>query len=163
MGLKSVCWLQRRQERGLDIVCSDLLSTDYKDNFFDLVRMWNTLEHVHDPSTYLKKVYNILKPGGIVLIQLPNLRSCAFFIFGKRWSALDVPRHLYHFNKRTLKEMVEKQGFKTQNINTISVGTIAASLNLDKIYAARLAFLILDIILNYLRAGDSLVYCGRKT
>ena len=154
---------EKAREKGLDIVCSDLLNTDYKDNSFDFIRMWSVLEHVHDPSAYLKKVYNILKPGGIVLIQLPNLSSCASFIFGKRWSALDVPRHLYHFNKRTLKEMVEKQGFKTQNINTISVGTIAASLNLDKIYAARLAFLILDIILNYLRAGDSLVYYGRKT
>lgn len=154
---------EKAREKGLDVICSDLLSTDYKNNFFDLVRMWSILEHIHDPSAYLKKVYDILKPGGIVLIQLPNFRSFASFIFGKRWSGLDVPRHLYHFNKRTLKEIAEKQGFKTQNIHTISVGTIAASLNLDKIYPVRLTFLILDIIFNYLKVGDSLIYYGQKT
>ncbi len=79
---------------------------------FDAVTMWDVLEHVHDPTHTLQEIHRILKPGGIVVIRVPNLDSWDVKLFGTNWAGYDAPRHLYVFTRRTLTALLRKTGFR---------------------------------------------------
>jgi SAM-dependent methyltransferase len=79
---------------------------------FDLVTLWHSLEHVHQPLETLREVYNLLAPGGKILVALPNIDSAPFRWFGSAWYGLDLPRHLTHFTPATLRMMMDLAGFE---------------------------------------------------
>lgn len=72
------------------------------DRRFDVVTFNHVLEHVPSPTTYLRKAFSLLKPGGKVFIAVPNFDSLHARLFGKYWMHLDVPRHLFQFTPQTL-------------------------------------------------------------
>ncbi len=107
-----------RQWPGLNIITGTLEQIKYPNNFFDVVTLWDVLEHVSDPNATLLELYRILKPGGMIALRLPNLDSLDAKIFGGYWAGLDAPRHLYVFSKATIKELVKKNGFVNSEIKT---------------------------------------------
>ena len=82
----------------------------YPDGAFDAVTMWDVLEHVHDPAATVAEIRRILKPGGILVVRVPNLASWDARLFGKTWAGLDAPRHLYVFSPQTLGRLLSDQG-----------------------------------------------------
>ena len=96
----------------LNVFNGSLLEAGFKDNCFDVVRMWSVLEHMSDPLAYLIEAKRILKKDGILIAQVPNFSSLAAKIFGSNWTAVDVPRHFYHFNPQTFRAIINKAGFK---------------------------------------------------
>jgi 2-polyprenyl-3-methyl-5-hydroxy-6-metoxy-1,4-benzoquinol methylase len=107
-----------REQYGLSIrtgAAEDVLG-DFPDEHFDLVTMWHVLEHLFDPLQVLSEVRRILKPGGILMLELPNLHCLPSALFGKYWGYLDVPRHLYHFTPQTLSTMLAKAGLSLNGI-----------------------------------------------
>lgn len=78
---------------------------------FDVVTMWHVFEHAHNPDELLKTFYKLLKPNGILLIAAPNIGSTDAEYYGAEWAALDVPRHLWHFNPLTINKLAGKYGF----------------------------------------------------
>lgn len=135
----------------------------YPDNYFDVIRFWSVLEHIHDPVFTLAKVNRLLKPGGLLVLQVPNYQSAAARWAGPRWSAWDVPRHLYHFSYRSLKTLLEKSGFQTTRWGTCSVGTLPASLSIHPGLILRMTGILLDKILDWGRQGDCLVVFATPT
>jgi len=95
----------------LNVLKGDLFSARFQDQFFDLVMLYNVLEHTHNPGAVCQEVHRILKEDAFLIIQVPNKDSLQSKVFGKRWAALDVPRDLYYFNVKTLRELLEKIGF----------------------------------------------------
>ncbi|MFH1780351.1 MAG: class I SAM-dependent methyltransferase [Candidatus Micrarchaeota archaeon] len=83
----------------------------YPNDFFDVVTLWDVLEHVPDPSATLKEINRILKPGGMVFINYPNYGSSLSKISGRRWWFL-LSIHLYYFTPKTISAILEKTGFK---------------------------------------------------
>lgn len=81
---------------------------DFESNSFDIIYLNNVLEHVLDPHETLTRLRNLLKPGGDMIIEIPNIASIKFRIFGKYFSSLDIPRHLYHFSPTTIKQLCDK-------------------------------------------------------
>ncbi|NBV13163.1 MAG: class I SAM-dependent methyltransferase [Sphingobacteriia bacterium] len=79
---------------------------------FEVITLWHVLEHVHDLNGYAKRFFELLKPGGILMIAVPNADSFDAKKYGKYWAAYDVPRHLYHFTPETVKKGITKHGFK---------------------------------------------------
>ncbi|PLW98664.1 MAG: methyltransferase [Marinilabiliales bacterium] len=79
---------------------------------FDVISMWHVLEHVYDLNDRLSLLKKILHQDGYMFIAVPNIDSFDASLYGKYWAALDVPRHLYHFNKRSLKKLIEKHSFE---------------------------------------------------
>jgi len=75
---------------------------------FDIVIMTHVLEHLHEPLTALRKAADVLVPGGMIYVEVPNLDSLSFRVFRSRWAQVDAPRHLSHF---TLRTMVKLSGF----------------------------------------------------
>lgn len=81
---------------------------------FDAVTMWHVLEHVHDVDGYLKKIFSILNPNGILIVAVPNHKSFDQNHYKEFWAAWDIPIHLWHFNPYTMKNLLEKHGFKVE-------------------------------------------------
>ncbi len=101
---------------GIKIFTKDLLECKFKKNSFDVVAIIHTLEHMHHPFKELKEIHKILKPGGMIWIEVPNIDSFEFKLFKKKWYALQPPVHLTHFNKKTISKTLNKAGFKIKKI-----------------------------------------------
>ncbi len=79
---------------------------------FDVVTIWDTLEHVQDPSGLLKAVNQVLKEEGLLFISTLNIDSLVSKADGKDWHFFAPPMHLFYFSERTLKGFLRKAGFK---------------------------------------------------
>lgn len=114
---------------GLDVFCGQLEDTHFPPCFFDLAIFRHSLEHVPQPLSALRETYRILKHGGEVLIDIPNMRSFQARLFRDRWVYWDVPRHLYNFTDNTLQSMLIEAGFSEVDIKYLpATGGFAASL-----------------------------------
>jgi len=80
-------------------------------NSQDVLTMWNVFEHLYAPMSSLRKAYEVLKPGGHLIIAIPNPDSLSRHIFGRYWMGWELPRHLFLFPVRTLEQAVKQAGF----------------------------------------------------
>ncbi|PUZ21697.1 class I SAM-dependent methyltransferase [Chitinophaga parva] len=75
---------------------------------YDAITMWHVLEHVHEIHAYLQHLPVLLKPGGALLIAVPNYTSLDAQHYGPFWAAYDVPRHLYHFSPPSMEMLLQQ-------------------------------------------------------
>ena len=75
---------------------------------FDVITLWHVLEHVPNLTECLKKLDALLSPGGILVIAVPNYKSWDAKKYKEFWAAYDVPRHLWHFDRKAMKELLPK-------------------------------------------------------
>jgi SAM-dependent methyltransferase len=107
-----------RQNFGLEVYVGALEQAAFPSESFDVVTLWDVLEHLHDPSASLAEIWRILRPGGIVAIRVPNLDSWDARLFGRYWAGWDAPRHLYVFSLSTIRAMLERHKFFLQGIDS---------------------------------------------
>lgn len=108
-----------RQRLGLaprQVVATTAEAAELPAESFDLVTMAHVLEHVHEPVQVLKKVWTWMRPGGTLRIWIPNIASVESRVFRSLWFGLDTPRHLYHFDPRTLRRLLQMAGFEPVRI-----------------------------------------------
>jgi len=105
-----------RRQRGLNVTLGDLLQAGYKDAFFDVVLFNHCLEHVYNPIETLREVYQILKPGGLLPINIPNASSFEAWLFGEYWTQWSPPQHLHHFTKQIMRRLLTLTGFHSVQI-----------------------------------------------
>lgn len=77
---------------------------------FDVITMWHVLEHVHQLNAYVEQLKALLKPGGVLLIAVPNYTSHDATWYQAYWAAYDVPRHLYHFSPASMRALLQRHG-----------------------------------------------------
>lgn len=99
------------RQMGFRVITSTLETADLPEGYFDVVTMWDVIEHLHDPAGALRHIARILKPNGILVIRTPNLDSWEARLFGPYWSGLEPPRHLFIFTPRTLGAMLAQANF----------------------------------------------------
>jgi hypothetical protein len=75
------------------------------------VVLWHSLEHFDDPEAALARIRGWLRPGGRLVVAVPDLASVQARIGGDRWFHQDVPRHRTHFTPRGLAALLERTGF----------------------------------------------------
>jgi SAM-dependent methyltransferase len=126
-----------RKRYGLDVFTGTLEEAHYPDNTFDAVTMWDVLEHLHDPSSALKEICRILKPGGRLVLRVPNGDSLDARVFGICWAGLDTPRHLYLYTRSTLKQLLEMNGLQLLKTHSRQGSYVGAVLSVRMWLTAR--------------------------
>jgi SAM-dependent methyltransferase len=100
------------RERGVPAaVCADFLAYRRLDSL-DVITFNHVLEHVPAVGAYLDHAAKLLKPDGLLLISVPNFNSLSRRVFGRYWTHLDLPRHVFHFTPMTLRCLVEARSFE---------------------------------------------------
>jgi SAM-dependent methyltransferase len=79
---------------------------------FDVVVMFDVLEHLSDPLGVLASVRQALRPGGLAVISTPNLNALSKFFLGSDWAVLSPAEHLYYFTEATLTRALQKAGYQ---------------------------------------------------
>jgi len=97
---------------------------------YDIVVMWNVLEHLSHPIQDLRKSWDLLKPGGLLVFSVPNLNSLGAKIFGRYWVGWELPRHLFLYPMNTLRSILTQIGFELLETRCLSTsyGTLGTSL-----------------------------------
>ena len=112
---------------GLSIVPGTVFDMSLHPESFDVVSLWDVLEHTPDPKSTLQECYRVLKPEGILLVNYPDIDSLVARLMGRRWVFL-LSVHLYYFTTRTLSEMLKRLGFRVVEIRrhwqTLELGYI---------------------------------------
>lgn len=103
------------QERhGLNIFVGPLTSFDAAAGMFDIITLWDVLEHLPSPRTHLLRIHHLLSSEGRLIFSIPNLRSFDARLFGCWWIGWDAPRHLYLFPEPALKRLLARTGFEIE-------------------------------------------------
>ncbi|MGL1884887.1 MAG: class I SAM-dependent methyltransferase [Reichenbachiella sp.] len=109
---------------------------------YGIITLWHVLEHVHDVSALLTKLKNHLtKKEGKLIIAVPNHNSYDRKFYKEKWAAYDVPRHLYHFEKATLIELLKQHGFKLIDIKPMKYDAYYVSMLSEKIKSGKSKFI----------------------
>ena len=102
-------------------IAGDLVEAGYPADGFDEVVIWHVLEHVSAPRECLLEVRRILKPGGRLVVAVPNFSSLQSRWFGPDWFHLDLPRHLHHFPRAALHRLLRDVGFTIEGEHHFSL------------------------------------------
>ena len=105
-----------KEEYGIPVSCGELLDARYPDNCFDVISLFETLEHVPKPLETLWEIKRILKSDGLLVGTVPNFASLQRRIFSRHWYCVDPPRHLFYFTRNVLCAILEKSGFSSVRI-----------------------------------------------
>jgi SAM-dependent methyltransferase len=98
-------------ERGLDVHCGNLETSQLKPASFELAAAWMVIEHVPDPRDTLQRIHALLKPGGHLLFSIPNAGGWEAAFFGSMWYALELPRHLHQFTPTSIRTLLKQSGY----------------------------------------------------
>lgn len=88
-------------------------------NKYDIITIFDVLEHIPDPTAFIKNVKKLMKPNSILVIQVPNLDSKMARICGKHWYWFDPPEHFHHFCCTTIEIFLHKMGFEILELFTL--------------------------------------------
>jgi SAM-dependent methyltransferase len=96
----------------LDVVQGDFLAHDYGARRFDVVCMWDTIEHLRAPHLYVEKIARLTEPGALFCITTADADSLNARLRGERWRMIHPPTHLHYFSARTLARLLARYDFE---------------------------------------------------
>ena len=109
-----------RERFRLNIFEGYLEDLDFPGEWFDVITMWDVLEHIPNPDEVLEKVGHLLKRDGWFVLSLPNAESWERYIFKEYWAGWDVPRHFHIFTPGTITKLLNSRGFKVEGIRSFT-------------------------------------------
>lgn len=127
-----------RQRFGLEIFQGTLEELPLDEGPFDVITLWNVLEHLHAPITALQQVASLLGPKGWAVVTIPNLDCFEAMVFGRAWLGWELPRHLYWFPVEHLHKMFRAAGLEIQDTRCLMSGHNTFGLSLRFWLAERL-------------------------
>ncbi len=104
---------------------------EFKGEQFDVVTLWHVLEHIPNLDETISILTDLVKPGGSLIIAVPNYKSFDATYYGNFWAAYDVPRHLWHFSKIAIEELFSVN-FKMEKIKPMVFDSFYVSLLSEK-------------------------------
>ena len=119
--------------QGLPVQELDFLSAAIKPNSYDLVTLFEVIEHVPNPAEFLYRAGKVVRPGGLVCLTTPNFASAGRYLLGEDWKVVDSG-HLTYFTPPTLRALVEKTGLfevlhlETRNLSIAALQTLSCGL-----------------------------------
>lgn len=111
-GVEPSQWaVQVAQRHGLPVEQGTQATLDASPESFDVITMWDVIEHVENPPQELAQAHRLLKPGGLLAVHTMNVESPFARLMGRRWPWL-MDMHIHYFSERTLRQMLQKEGFE---------------------------------------------------
>jgi 2-polyprenyl-3-methyl-5-hydroxy-6-metoxy-1,4-benzoquinol methylase len=105
--------VQTARSRGLEVRHGGIEVLDGRNSCYDVITLCHVIEHMYDPIVTLRRLHALLKPGGVLWLDTPNLSSLGALRFGPHWQALDPPRHLVLFTPSSLVNSLVAAGFRS--------------------------------------------------
>ncbi|MGI8929011.1 MAG: class I SAM-dependent methyltransferase [Candidatus Limnocylindrales bacterium] len=136
-GVEPSAWAasHARERLGVEVITGTLEETAYPTSAFDVVTMWEVIEHLPDPRATLREVHRILRPGGQLVLSTPDAGSVAARISGRHWLGWrKVPEHLYFFDCPNLDRLLVECGFNPVRHRYASL-TVSVGFALDRLGA----------------------------
>ncbi len=100
------------KSQGLKVTASILKDFQCEPETFDLVTMWDYIEHSTTPMDDLKKAFQLLKKGGLLALATPDISSIPAKVFKANWMGFKEHEHLFYFSTEILKKMLQSAGFE---------------------------------------------------
>lgn len=110
---------QAKKLFGIDVFVGELDEVPFDFESFDYVHLSHVVEHFFDPLSALQKIYDLMKPGATVYIEVPNAESIAAKLSGEYWYGWDVPRHLFTFSPSNLELVLKRSGLEVVKTKTV--------------------------------------------
>jgi 2-polyprenyl-3-methyl-5-hydroxy-6-metoxy-1,4-benzoquinol methylase len=98
---------------GMPVVHADFLYHDFGAQEFDVMTMWDTIEHLREPNRYIEKVSSMMPTGGLVAFTTGDIDSWNARLRKERWRMIHPPTHVHYFSRSTLSQMLHRYGFET--------------------------------------------------
>jgi SAM-dependent methyltransferase len=116
--LNRACAEYARNTFKIEVYSDVVEKAGFPNHRFDVVTLFDVLEHVPDMETFLVEVRRILKPGGLLVVQSPNLHSLMASLTKGDWVWLSPPDHIFHFTPSSLSRLLESNGFAVRKLRT---------------------------------------------
>ena len=152
-------------EKGIDL--SEHID-NFKGNTFDVITLWHVLEHLPNLEETINNIEELLKPGGTLIIAVPNYNSFDAEYYKNNWAAYDVPRHLWHFSRKSMERLFSKEMilekikpmiFDSFYVSLLSEKNKTGNQNLIKAFFIGLRS---NIAAWHTKEYSSLIYCFKK-
>jgi len=108
-----------RAALGLEVICAGLEDIELAPDSFDLACAFHVVEHLPEPRPSLERIAAMVRPGGWVVVEVPNAASAAARRLGARWPPLDLPWHVGHHGPGSLTRLLEGAGLEVVHVDTI--------------------------------------------
>lgn len=108
LGAAAAAWGTNR----VPAVCGTLTQAPFPPESFAAVTMFHVIEHLFDPVSYIDAAAELLKPGGRLIVQVPNAACWQFLLLGENWNGIDIPRHTINYRARDLEFLLDRCGFE---------------------------------------------------
>ena len=141
----------------------------FSDQQFDVITLWHVLEHLPDLEIQIKKIENLLKPNGTLIIAVPNFNSYDSKYYKQFWAAYDVPRHLWHFSRKSMAVLFSKQMYlkktKPMLFDSFYVSLLSEKYKTGKCFSIKALFIGLwsNITAITSKEHSSIIYCYKKS
>ena len=89
---------------------------------FNTVFMWDVIEHIPDPLTELRLIHSLMSPDGYLILETQDVGSLLARVAGRRWHMYKFPEHLYHFDRRTISQLLALTGFRVVMVTKRAAG-----------------------------------------
>jgi 2-polyprenyl-3-methyl-5-hydroxy-6-metoxy-1,4-benzoquinol methylase len=110
---------QLAEERTGAVIYTGTLDTaPFPDRWFDVVTLWDVIEHVQSPVAYIEQAARLVRHGGMVVLTTPNIRSVAYRLLGARWWAVGPNDHIYYFSPRTMQRLLARYRLNIHAMHT---------------------------------------------
>ena len=159
-----------RKEFDIDVKDTDLLDWNFDREKYDLVCMWDVIEHLYSPQKYLSKISENMNKGGILAFTTGDIGSTVAKVRGKNWRQIHPPSHAHYFNRDTIEKLLNQNGFKLLNFGHFgrfrSIEMIAYIIFVQKLKIPFIFKLIKKVgitkIITYLNLYDEMIVIAKK-
>jgi SAM-dependent methyltransferase len=133
-----------RELLGLNVIHGDFLVHGFDNSGYDVVCLWDTIEHLRDPHLYLRKISGQTRPGALLAITTGDVGSLVARTKREKWRLLHPPTHLHYFSKETLRRMLDHYDFEVissghcgfyRSIDNIAYNILVLRKNRRRLYA----------------------------
>ena len=136
---------------------------------FDIITLWHVLEHLPNLEEHIAVFKRLLKPNGTLIIAVPNYKSYDAKIYKTYWAAFDVPRHLWHFSKESIKILMETFNMNVVKMYPMQFDAFYVSLLSEKYRTGKMKIfrpffvgLFSNVKAIWSKEYSSIIYCVKK-